>query len=59
MSNSGEGELIASNSSRKTGHQVEGWGCHLTIKNFDPELLLCKITAETENGEKTEEKEVQ
>jgi hypothetical protein len=24
-------------SSRMTGNQVEGWGCHHTVKNSDPE----------------------
>ena len=47
MLNSGERELIESMSSRKTGHQVEGWGCHPTVKNSDPELFLSKRTAGT------------
>jgi hypothetical protein len=33
--------------SRKTGHQVEGWGCHSTVKNSDPELFLSKRISET------------
>ena len=40
-----ERELVVSTSSRKTGNQVEGWGCHPTAKNSDPELLLSKKTA--------------
>jgi hypothetical protein len=34
-------------SSKKTGHQVEGWSCHPTVKNFDPELFLSARTAGT------------
>ena len=34
-----KGELVESTSSGGTGHQVEGWGCHPTAKNSDPELL--------------------
>jgi hypothetical protein len=45
--NSGERELVESISSRKTGHQVEGWVYHPTVKNCDPELFLCKRTAGT------------
>jgi hypothetical protein len=43
--NSGERDLVESISSRNTGHQVEGWGCHPTVKNSDPELFLSKRTA--------------
>ena len=25
----------------KTGHQVEGWGCHPTVKNYGPAMFLC------------------
>jgi hypothetical protein len=69
MFNSGKRELAESTSSRKTGHQVEGWGCHPTVKNSDPELFLSKRTAGAKmekkrkesrslgkNGEKTEGK---
>jgi hypothetical protein len=42
-----ERELIESTSSRKTGHQVKRWGCHLIIKNSEPELSLSKRTAGT------------
>jgi hypothetical protein len=44
---SGERKLVESNSSRKTRHQVEGWGCHPTVKNIVPELFLSKRTAGT------------
>jgi hypothetical protein len=44
MPNSEEREPIESISSRKSGHQVEEWGCHSTIKNSDPELFLSKRT---------------
>jgi hypothetical protein len=47
MPNSGERELIKSTSSRKSGHQVEGWGCHPTVKNSHPELFLSRRTAGT------------
>jgi hypothetical protein len=47
MSYSGERELVDSISSRKTEHQVEGWGCHSTVKNCDPELFLSERTAGT------------
>ena len=47
MPYSGERELVESTSSRKTGHQVEGWGCHPTVKNSDPELFLSERTAGT------------
>jgi hypothetical protein len=40
MSYSGKKELVESTSSRKTGHQMEGWGCHHTVKNSEPELFL-------------------
>jgi hypothetical protein len=45
--NNGERELIESTSSRKTGHQVEGWRCHPTVKNSGQELFLSKRTAGT------------
>ena len=44
---SGERKLVESTSSRKTGHQVEGWGCHPTVKNSDPELFLSERTSGT------------
>jgi hypothetical protein len=31
----------------RKGHQEEGWGCHPTVKNSDPELFLSKRTART------------
>ena len=54
--NSGERELVESISSRKTGHQVEGWGCHSTVKNSDPELFLSKRTAETKMEKRLRER---
>ena len=42
-----ERELVDSTSSRKTGHQVEGWGYYSTVKNSDPELFLSERTEET------------
>ena len=47
MPYSGERELVESISSRKTGHQVEGWGCYPTVKNSDSELFLSKRTTGT------------
>ena len=47
MLNSGERKLVESTSSRKTGHQGEGWGCHPTVNNSDPELFLSKKIAGT------------
>jgi len=44
MPNSGVREIIESTSSRKTGHQVEGWSWHPTVKNYDPDFLLSKRT---------------
>jgi hypothetical protein len=40
MPNSREGELLEFISSRKTGHQVKGWGCYPIVKNSDPDLFL-------------------
>jgi hypothetical protein len=40
MPNSEDEELVQSTSSGGTGHQVEGWGCHSTIKSSDTELFL-------------------
>jgi hypothetical protein len=34
MPNSGERECVKFTSSRKTGYQVEGWGCHPTVKTL-------------------------
>ena len=52
MPNSGEKELIESTSSRKTDHQVEGWGCYPTVNNSDPDLFLSKRTAGTKMEKK-------
>ena len=38
-------KFVESTSSRKTGQQPEGWDCHPTVKNSDPELFLSEITA--------------
>ena len=48
MPNNGEREIIESTSSRKTGHGVEGWGFHPTVKNSDPDLFLSERTTRTE-----------
>jgi hypothetical protein len=56
MPKSGERELVESTSSRKTGHQVEGWGCHSTVKNSDPELFLSKRTAGTKKEKRLRER---
>jgi len=57
MPYSGEREFVESISSRKTGHQVEGWGCHLIVKDSDPELFLSKRTAGTKMGKKLRERQ--
>jgi hypothetical protein len=60
MPYSGERELIESTSSRKTGHQVKGWGCHPTVKNSDPKLFLSeKKTCRVKNGGEPKIKKVQ
>jgi hypothetical protein len=57
---SGKREFVESTSSKKTGHQVEGWGCHHIAKNPDPEMFLSERTAGTKmEKKKPEEKEVQ
>ena len=47
MPYSGEKELVEPTSSRKTGHQVEEWGCHPKAKNSDPELSQSERNAGT------------
>ena len=42
MSNSGEREFVESTSSRKTGHQVEGLGCHPTVKTLTHNFFCLK-----------------
>ena len=59
MPKSGERELLESTSSRKIGYQVEGWNCHLTAKNFDPDLFLSKRNARTKMEKRLRGKEVQ
>jgi len=49
--NGGEREFVESTSSRKTEHQVEGWGYYPTVKNSDQELFLSKRTTGTKNGD--------
>jgi hypothetical protein len=56
MPYSGEKEFVESTFSKKTGHQVEGRGCHPTVKFSDPELFLSERTA---GRQMPEEKEVQ
>jgi hypothetical protein len=57
MPSSEKRELVYSTSSRKTEHQVEGWGSHPTV-NSDPELFLSKSTAWTKMEEGLREKEL-
>lgn len=56
MPNHGKRELVESISSGKTAHQVEGWGCHPTVKNSDSELFLSKRTAGTEMAKRLRER---
>ena len=44
---SGEGGLVESTCSGKTGHHVEGGGCHPMVKSSDTELFLSEGTAGT------------
>jgi hypothetical protein len=53
MPYSGAKESICS---RKTKHQVEEWGCHLTVKISVPELFLSKRTAGTKMENKLRER---
>ena len=57
MSSSGEREVVVFTVSRKTGHQVEGWGLYSTVKKFDPELFLPKKRTAGIKMEKTKGKE--
>jgi hypothetical protein len=41
---------------RKTGHQVEGCDCHLTVQNSDPELFLSKRIAGTKMEKRLRER---
>jgi hypothetical protein len=56
MPNSGERNSVESISSRKTGHQVEGWDGHPTVKISDPELSLFKRTAGTKMEKRLRER---
>jgi hypothetical protein len=38
---------------------VEGWGCHPTVKNSDPEFSLSERTAGTKMEKSLRKKEVQ
>jgi hypothetical protein len=40
MPNNGKRKLVESTSSRKTGHKVEGWGCHASVKTLPLLLYL-------------------
>jgi hypothetical protein len=46
MPDSGERKFVESTCSTKTGLQVEGWGCHPTVKNSDLELFLSRLPSE-------------
>jgi hypothetical protein len=52
MPYSEEKKLVESISNKKTGNQVEGCGCHPTVKNSDPELLQ-SVRAAGANMEKS------
>jgi hypothetical protein len=59
---SGERELVESTSSGGTGYQVEGWGCHSTVKSSGPEFFLSEGMAgngemHEKNGKNREEHE--
>ena len=54
--NSRERELVEPTSSRKTGHQVEGWCCHPTVQNSDPELFPSRRIAETKMEKRLRER---
>jgi hypothetical protein len=56
MPSIGKMELVESTARRKIGHQVEGWGCHPTVKNSDLELFLSKGTAGTKMEKKLRER---
>jgi hypothetical protein len=57
MPNSEERELVESTYSRKTGHQVEEWGCHPTVKNSDAELFLSRRNAGTKMEKRLRERQ--
>ena len=42
MGNTRERELVESTSTRKTGHQVDGWICHPIVNNSDPDCSCLK-----------------
>ena len=47
---SGKGELVDSTSSGGTEHQVDGWGCHPTVKSSDPENICALAYAMSQGG---------
>jgi len=47
MPYSGERKLVEFTSRRKTGHQMEGWGCHSTVEHSDRVLFLSERTTGT------------
>jgi hypothetical protein len=57
MLNSRERVLTESISNRKTGYQLEGWGCNPIVKNS--ENCSCLKELRDKNGEETERKKVQ
>jgi hypothetical protein len=56
MSNSEERKLQESTSSRKTGHELEEWGCLPTVKNSASELFLSKRTSGTKMEKRLRER---
>jgi hypothetical protein len=56
MANNGERELVEFTSSRKTEHQVEGWGCYPIVKISNLEMFLPKTTAGTKMEKRLREK---
>jgi hypothetical protein len=57
MPNSGERGLVESTSSINTGYQVEGWGCHPTVKISGPELFLSKRITGTKMDKRPRERQ--
>jgi hypothetical protein len=58
MPNSGERELVESTSSRKSEHQLEGWGWHPTVKIW-LKIVPVRKNCRKNNWKQLEEKEVQ
>jgi hypothetical protein len=57
MSNSGEREFVESTSSRKTGHQVEGLGCHPTVKTLTHNFFCLKKKKKKTAGTNVEKRQ--